>query len=59
MKKIPKLILQRRDFFSLIGDEFSFDFMDEREKYEIEFDGALGLFKNEFCNAQDDDLKRA
>ena len=59
MKKIPKLILQRRDFFSLIGEEFNFDFIDEREKYGKEFNKALELFKNEFCNAQDDDLKRA
>jgi len=59
MKKIPKLILQRRDFFSLIGEGLSFDFIDEREKYENEFNKALELFKNEFCNAQDDELKRA
>jgi hypothetical protein len=59
MKNIPNMILQTRDFLASVKDIFDFSVMDERNKYQNEFDDTLKQFKAEFKKANDDDLKRA
>jgi len=59
MKNHNKLILRTRDFLATVEDVFDITVMDERNKYEEEFNDTLKKFKEEFKNANEDDLKRA
>jgi len=59
MKNHKKLNLHTRDFLATVEDVFDITVMDERNKYEEEFNDTLKKFKVEFKNAIDDDLKRA
>jgi len=60
MNNIPKLeLLKTRDFLASIKDVFDFSVMEEREKYENEFNETLKKFEEQFKKADNDDLKRA
>ena len=59
MNNIPNMVLQTRDFLASVKDVFDFSVMDERKKYEEEFNYVLKEFKMEIKKANDDDLKRA
>ncbi|OUM64429.1 hypothetical protein PIROE2DRAFT_8818 [Piromyces sp. E2] len=59
MKNIPDMVLQTRDFLASVKNIFDFSVMDERVKYEEEFDTVLKKFKGEIKKADNDDLKRA
>jgi len=59
MKNIPNMVLQTRDFLASVKDVFDLSVMDERKKYEEEFNDTLKKFKIEIKKAKDDDLKRA
>ena len=59
MKNIPNMILETRAFLASIENIFDFSVMDERKKYQDEFDNTLKQFKEEIKKAKDDDLKRA
>ena len=59
MDYIQKISIDIRSLYSTIGEDFNFDFMDERQKYMQEFNDAVKLFCNEFDKTNDKDLKRA
>ncbi len=60
MNNIPRLeLLKTRDFLASIKDVFDFSVMEEREKYENEFNETLKKFEEQFRKAGEDDLKRA
>ena len=59
MNNIPNMILETRAFLASIENIFDFSVMDERKKYQDEYDETLKQFKEEIKKAEDDDLKRA
>jgi len=60
MENIPKLeLLKTRDFLASIKDVFDISVMEERQRYEDEFDETLKKFEDEFKKAENDDLRRA
>lgn len=59
MKNIPRMNIKTRGLFASVKETFDFSVMDEREKYEDEFDKTLKKFEVELKKADNDDLKRA